>query len=115
MKAQLKVTTLNVNGLRDPSKRSDIFKWFKLFSDDLIFIQDTRIRPQDISHWNQQWGSQALWTKYTAILTNDKNMTISRIPTVPSDDRFLLAEIEGPTLGKIILASIYTLATFTAC
>ena len=52
----LKIASLNVNGIRYITKRKAIFLFCRRSSADLIFIQETHSGDDDCKFWKSQWG-----------------------------------------------------------
>lgn len=53
--SNFRVSTLNVNGARDPRKRANLFELMKLTKIDIMFVQET---PSDTLHeadWKKEW------------------------------------------------------------
>ena len=112
MLENLKFISLNVNGLRDPLKRSNLFLWLKSLKVQLIFLQDVRFLPSDAGSWSQQWGRPVLWSSHNAILLTDSSYSLSviSVPNMPA--RVLFAKIHIPnTISNLSIGSIYISAT----
>lgn len=108
MLERIKFLSLNINGLRDPLKRSKIFKWLKSLKIQLIILQDIHFLPGDTTLWSQQWGLPVLWSSHNAILSTDQSFTLSHyiIPNIPP--RMLLATISIPSISHPLgVCSIY--------
>ena len=55
--AALSLITLNVNGIRDRSKRSRVFQFCRQLGADVVFLQETHIASDDDVHlWSYEWG-----------------------------------------------------------
>ena len=112
MLENLNFISLNVNGLRDPLKRSNLFLWLKSLKLQLIFLQDVRFLPSDATLWTQQWGRPVIWSRHNAILLTDLSysLTLISVSTMPS--RVLLVKICIPNIvSSICIGSIYIPAT----
>jgi exonuclease III len=106
MREKLKVMSLNANGLRDNSKRINLFSWLKLFSFDIIFLQDVHYLETDKQLWSQQWGLPVVWSQYNAILTTNHSLTIAFHSII--NHRLLLATITfNNIMDPWIVGSIY--------
>ena len=94
MDLHLKFLSLNVRGLRDSSKRRELFHWLKHYHDggkSIIFLQESHTIESDQSKWEKEWGSKVIISNYktssrgVAILLPMKiNFTIDKIAS--SDD-----------------------------
>lgn len=86
----LKITSLNVRGIRDNTKRKAIFMLCRQQNSDLILLQDTHSVCSDVKIWKSQWGDQCFFNHASsqsagvAILLNTFQGDI--IDTVISDD-----------------------------
>ena len=73
-----KICSLNVKGLRDRNKRRELFLWLREKTFSLYFLQETHSTVNDITCWNNEWDSKAIWShgtsnsKGTAILFHSK-------------------------------------------
>src|SRR5437660_6365809 len=77
-KKLLSIITLNVKGLSDHTKRHSIFLSLQSHSADIILLQETNIIPLQIPFIQSQWLLSSYWNYYTAILINNKNITINK-------------------------------------
>src|ERR1035438_9907293 len=108
MLEKIKFLSLNINGLRDSQKRSNVFLWLKSLNVQLIFLQDIHFLPEDAVLWSQQWGLPALWSSHNAILLTDQSSSLSPliVPSMPA--RVLLASISIPNItNSLNVGSIY--------
>src|SRR4051812_5239995 len=115
---ELSILSLNVNGLRGPVRRSQIFSWLKLSHAHIILLQDTRWTPADNNLWSSQWGLPSLWSEHNAILSTNPTLSLSLI-TPNNIPRTLFAYISYPhwaspiTCGSVYIpASIAERASF---
>lgn len=75
--SQLKILTVNCQGLGDINKRRDVFKILKAKKYNIYFLQDTHFVLKDENFIRTQWGSKAFFCSYksnsrgVAILFND--------------------------------------------
>ena len=59
----LRVCSLNVNGMRDHSKRAQLFTWFKAKKFDIVFLQETHCKSySDSKLWEKEWGGKCFWS-----------------------------------------------------
>ena len=80
MSANIKFLTVNVSGLRNKTKRTNIFHWLKRQNCDIIFMQETHCGSEaECKVWKSEWEGQSFWTIKstnslgTAILANTKD------------------------------------------
>src|SRR5947209_12612384 len=77
-KKLLSVITLNVKGFSDYTKRHSTFLSLRSHPADIILLQETNITPLQIPFIQSQWLLSSYWNYYTAILINNKNITINK-------------------------------------
>ena len=53
---QIRVTSLNVRGLRKKTKRRSIFRFLREQKYDFICLQETYITEKDHNQWKKEWG-----------------------------------------------------------
>lgn len=116
---QLKIGTLNVNGLANHKKRTDIFKYLKQTDADFFCIQETHSTYELTDKWTKEWGGQAFWShgtyksRGTAILIkNNTDATITDIKT-DQDGRIISVVVNMENL-EINLISVYAPTDKTA-
>ena len=114
MKEQLTILSLNVNGLRDSTKRTNLFSWLKLLPHDLILLQDTHFSPLDESLWTQQWGLPVVWASHNAALSTNRSCSLSLLPSPHHLTRLTFFSASFPFHSDpILFASIYIPAQHT--
>ena len=125
MASNIKLFSLNVRGLRDNTKRKQMFHWLKHFHGGdkaYIFLQETHSVSSDEKKWQLDWGSKILFdhgsskSSGVAILfpigcDNDKFNMVScnnngrklGIEIFPEDDTksIILLNIYAPTQDKV--------------
>ena len=98
----VKIVTLNVNGLRssnDPLKRRKMFKWLKINSFDIIFLQETHSDPTIEKIWQREWGGRALFShgeirsRGVAILFNPALQVDIKQTLLSDNGRFIIAVV----------------------
>ena len=52
----IKVLSLNVRGIRDPTKRAKIFHYLKRFNAYVILLQESHVLHDDLDLWKANWG-----------------------------------------------------------
>ena len=52
----IKVISLNVRGLRDPTKRNKIFSYVKKFKSDIIMLQETHVFKKTTMSYGRKIG-----------------------------------------------------------
>ena len=61
MTRQLQILTLNINGLRNDSKRMDTFQTLYNKNIDIDFLQETHTTPEVTKKWEKEWKGIPLW------------------------------------------------------
>lgn len=75
MSTPLKIATYNCRGLRDPGKRSRIFKLLQRY--DIILLQETHCASTaEASYWSRMWSSSSLRDKQKALLTTYSSTSV---------------------------------------
>lgn len=63
----LRFVSVNVNGLRNRSKRENIFHWLTIKDFDVIFIQETHCKDDsEATLWGNEWGGVTIWSNGTS-------------------------------------------------
>lgn len=112
--SQLKVNTINCQGLGDISKRRDIFNYLKKKNFNVYFLQDTHFTPNDEKFIQTQWGYKAYFSSFksnsrgVAILFNnnfefcilnelyDEGGNYVILDCTVEEHKFILVNIYGP-------------------
>ena len=63
---QLKILTLNCQGLRDKSKCRDVFNNLKQKNHNVYFLQDTHFTPNEENQIQTLWGYKAYFNSYAS-------------------------------------------------
>ena len=59
----LRICSLNANGMRDHSKRAQLFTWLKIKKFDIVFLQETHCKSySDSKLWEKKWGGSCFWS-----------------------------------------------------
>ncbi len=87
----------NVKGLGHPIKRAKVFTHLRSLSSDLVFLQETHIRPSEKSRLRCSWAGHTFQSTFSseargvAILIK-KNIPFQDVKTISEDNgRFLIA------------------------
>lgn len=62
MTLNLRMATLNVNGIRHTPKRRAIFQDLRTTRSDVIFLQETHSSLNDYKIWKSEWGGEAIFS-----------------------------------------------------
>jgi len=77
----LSIVSLNVKGILDPIKRQSTFSILKRSSADIILLQETNTSSKHIPFIQSQWQLPSIWNFYTAILINNKHISLANFST----------------------------------
>ena len=105
----LRLSSLNVRGMRNQQERRKMFKHFKSMEYDVIMLQETHSTPNDVELWEKQWGGPCFFShgdnlsRGVAILFSNKNVVVSQ--SIYSDPNGRIIIIEA-TLKDISLTLV---------
>lgn len=108
----LKFLSLNVNGLRSPTKRRAVFQSLRASEADIFFLQETHSTASEQKVWSSEWGGRIL---YSHGLSNSRGVAIlfkrgcnPKFITTTADPegRFLVALLKHHS-DTIALINIY--------
>lgn len=111
-RTNIRLITLNVNGLRSTTKRKAIFRSLRDAEADIIFLQETHSIASDQKIWSAEWGASVL---YSHGLSNSRGVAIlfkrafnpkiiSKI--IDQDGRFLVVRIQHQS-ETLALINVY--------
>ena len=101
---ELSIASINVRGLRNNSKRREVFNWLRNKRQSIYFLQEAHCTctEQNVDLWRSEWGYEALFScgsgssAGVAILFNDNfNLEILKTFSDPSG-RFIIWDIKLP-------------------
>ena len=96
----LTIASINVNGLRDTTKRNLVYNLISRRKFDVVFIQETHSELEDESRWKENWNGEIIFSHGTrssagvAILTSAKS-------------GFHLDQVKGDSYGRWIKGNIH--------
>lgn len=106
------MASYNVNGLRNPDKRREIFHYLRTFKTDLILLQETHSTQEVERVWSNEWGNQIIFNHGTSaargvVILFDGRLPI-KIDTIRTDleGRYIIADIRINDI-KLVLVNIY--------
>ena len=62
---KLRISSLNVRGLKNKLKRISLFNYLKSQRFDIVCLQESHITKNDISSWQKQWGGKIFFNEGT--------------------------------------------------
>ena len=109
---ELQISSLNVRGIGDKQKRSEIFNWLRAKKFLIYFLQEVHCSDDTISTWSAEWGYKSLFSCCSsakgevAILFNN-NFCFQILRTYSDvNGRFIICDVKSG--GKYItLATLY--------
>ena len=107
----LSFATLNVNGMHDTRKCSNIIQWGKIFDFDIMLLQETFLStPTDYKFFKDNWGGQLFFSP--SLSNHSGGVCIAFKSKLP----FHISEVKRDRLGRCIsvLCAIYN-TTFRIC
>lgn len=96
----VKFTSLNVNGLRDESKRREIFKYLKNIDGAIVLLQETHSTKEQEHIWQAEWGNKIAFSHGTsasrgvATLANRKSSIKIKEVVRDTAGRWLITDLE---------------------
>lgn len=112
MTNQLQITSLNVRGLGDKTKRRQLFHWLKQYHEGVIFLQETHSTATTEQQWEKEWGSNIIFAHGTssargvAILFPQKYNVKVNSKISDKEGRYAVVDLHIET-QNIILINIY--------
>ena len=63
---KLKIGTYNVRGLRDATKRLEVFNFIRQKQFDIVMLQEVHSIQEDEAFWTTQWGGSIIFSHGTS-------------------------------------------------
>lgn len=104
--------TYNARGLNNFQKRKQLFTLCKAKGLDVVFLQETHAKREDISFWRSQWGGHVLFANGTSdsrgvmiLIRRDLDFTIDN--TISDEEgRFIITEMQIEEC-QFVLCDVY--------
>lgn len=96
---KLTLISLNVNGLRQASKRRALFKDLRSYKADLYLLQETHSTPVDQKIWSAEWGGK---TFFSHGRSNSKGVCV----LVKRDIDLQVTQVHADTDGRLLIIQI---------
>ena len=98
MASNLNILSLNVNGLRNITKRKVLFKKFKEYKYDVICLQETYITEEIVDQWKREWGGEFVYSVGTnrskgQVILFRKNLPFN-FTVLYSSDRIIVVNLD---------------------
>ena len=61
----LRIASINVHCLRDPTNRHAVFDSLSNLSEDIVYLQETYGTDLDTDSWGREWGGQNCFNIFT--------------------------------------------------
>ena len=108
----LKITSLNVRGLRDDAKRRQVFNWLRAKNPSICMLQEVHCIEKTNHLWKAEWGYQAYFTSFESnkagvciLFNNNFNLQFQRLYTDRAG-RFIICDLKANE-KFLTLANIY--------
>ena len=63
---EIKISSLNVRGIGDEQKRSELFNWLRSKKFSLYLLQEVHCSNDTISIWSSEWGYKSLFSCFSS-------------------------------------------------
>ena len=113
MEEKLRIESLNGRGLRDRTKRCDVFVRAKARHTDILFLQETHWTETDYTDLKKDWNIEIIISgnsttaRGTAILFNKTFEYKIHNTIIDKNGRYTILDIEIALIGRITIGSIY--------
>ena len=109
---EIQISSLNVRGIGDKRKRSELFNWLRSKKISLYLLQEVHCSNDTISIWSSEWGYKSLFSCCSSakggvaiLFNNNFSFQILRL-YLDTNGRFIICDTE--TEGECItLATLY--------
>ena len=109
---EIQISSLNVRGIGDKQKRSELFNWLRSKKISLYLLQEVHCSNDTISIWSSEWGYKSLFSCCSSakggvaiLFNNNFSFQILRL-YLDTNGRFIMCDIEPE--GKCnTLATLY--------
>ena len=110
---EIQISSLNVRGIGEKQKRSELFNWLRSKKISLYLLQEVHCSNDTISIWSSEWGYKSLFSCCSSakggvaiLFNNNFSFQILRL-YLDTNGRFIICDIE--TEGKCITCTLATL------
>ena len=113
MEEKVRIESLNARGLRDGTKKCDVFDKAKMRNTDIMFIQEIHWTMTDYTKIREDWNivtiiaGNSSSARGTASLLNKTFEYKLHDTVIDINGRYVIIDIEIALLGRITLGSIY--------
>ena len=108
----LTIASLNVRGLRDNTKRREMFNWLRTKHFSMYMLQEVHCTENTNHVWSAEWGYQAIFSNYKSnkagvciLFNNNFDFQIEKVFIDPQG-RFIICDIKTNE-NCLTLANIY--------
>ena len=108
----LTIASLNVRGLRDNTKRREMFTWLCAKHFSIYMLQEVHCTDNTNSVWSAEWGYQAIFSNYKSnkagvciLFNNNFKLQIEKV-FIDTQGRFIICDIRTNETS-LTLANIY--------
>ena len=97
----LKINTLNCRGLRNGSKRREVFSWIKRYHNSIILLQETHSLQTSETQWQKEWAGSVFFSHGTA---NSCGVAI----LIPKEVDYVFIDKRQDRNGRILIVNLST-------
>ena len=103
--------SVNVKGIRDKTKRLELFNYFRGLNCDYVCLQETHSDPNIEKIWIKDWGGDIIFSHGTtrssgvALLLQSSNKVIEK--TVDTSGRYVIVKLRLQE-STVVIAAIYS-------
>ncbi len=97
----LTIASLNVRGLRDNTKRREVFNWLRRKQTSIYMLQEVHYTEKSNDLWAAEWGYRTIFSTYSSnragvcvLFNNNFNLQIQRLFVDPLG-RFIICDIKA--------------------
>lgn len=109
---RFRLFSLNVNGMRQPSKRRALFQELRTHKADIYLLQETHATLADHRIWASEWGGKVFFSDFSSnsrgvavLLSRNFSLPVTQVHA-DKNGRFLIIQVEMEN-EVISIANIY--------
>ena len=92
----LSLCTVNVHGLRDQAKCSNVISWLKIMEFDFVFLQETYLHSSDFHNFKKMWNGPVFYS--SAPSTHSSGVAIACSSKLP----FSYSQLRSDNNGRVV-------------
>ena len=99
LRLALRILTCNVNGIRDNTKRKNIFQYLQKSNSNIVLLQETHSSPSTNNIWSKEWDGKIIWNSGT-------NFKCGVAILIKNNTNIKILQTNQDTQGRILSANI---------